>query len=91
MNNEELMVYHQNRLKETLMLMDACNQAAVMVRAKAKTTSDSLMIAAEEFRRESEDIKYYIEEIKISLGKNDAIPDYRTQVELHNESGTEEL
>lgn len=70
MNNEELLTLHKNQLKDKLMLMEACSQAAIMVRAKAKTTSDGLLMAAEEFRKEAADLSGIIGDIEAEIAKN---------------------
>lgn len=70
MSNEDSLKYFERQLDSRIRLKEALEQAAVMIRTKGNTLANSCLEAAEEFRRESEDIRFQIEEIKIHIEKS---------------------
>lgn len=69
MDNKQTLEFFESQLKSRIELKEALEQAAVMIRAKGNTLANSCLQAAEEFRREADDLIFQIEEIKIHIEK----------------------
>ena len=70
MTNEETLKFFEEQLASRMRLRESLEQAAVMIRSKGNALANSCLEAAEEFRREADDLVYQIEEIKIHIEKS---------------------
>lgn len=70
MTNEETLKFFEEQLASRMRLKESLEQAAVMIRSKGNSLANSCLEAAEEFRREADDLTYQIEEIKIHIEKS---------------------
>jgi len=68
--NKEALLYNESRLKELLQRQEALEHAIVIIRANRRMVEDGVRLAIDEFKREAEDVRFTIEEIKIHLEKN---------------------
>lgn len=62
--------FMENQLADCIRLQEALEQAAVMIRSKAHTLSESCLEAAEQFRREGTDWHMQIQEVKIHMAND---------------------
>ncbi len=69
MKTQEALKFYQNEIEKCLNFYELLTQASVMIRGRAKALSDGCLEAAEQFRREAEDNKYLLEELKIEIEK----------------------
>lgn len=72
-SNEETLKYFESQLDSRVRLKESLEQAAVMIRAKGNSIANSCLEAADEFKREADDYRYQIEEIKIHIEKSKGV------------------
>ncbi len=67
MTNNEMLNFYEEQLNRSINFKESLEQAAIMIKSKARILSDSLLQASDEFRREAEDYRFQIEELKKHL------------------------
>lgn len=72
-NSEETLRFMEQKLSDCIRLQESLEQAAVIIRSKGNTLSDSCLEAAEQFRREASDWHVQIEEVKIHMGREENV------------------
>lgn len=69
MTNEENLKYHESRLKDLLIHKQSLEYAIIIIDADRRKTRDGVQMAIEEFKREADDERFIIEEIRIHIEK----------------------
>lgn len=69
MTNEENLAYHENRLKELIQHKNSLEYAIIIFENDRKRLINGIQLVIDEFKREAEDERFIIEEIKIHIEK----------------------
>lgn len=72
-DNKELLEYHENRIKDLIIMKEALSHAIVIVDSGFRKTKSGIEMAIDEITRELNDERCIMEEIKIHIEKENGI------------------